>query len=146
MKRTETKQLPILEKDRKWHLIDLSGQILGRAVTGIAGLLIGKTKIVYAPHTDCGDYVVAINAGKIKVTGQKLQNKKFYHHTGYPSGLRQINLGEVMESDPAKSRELLESAEKDLKEAADYYSLIEVSTNLERVQKALAGELSDTAN
>ena len=102
MKRTETKQLPISEKDRKWHLIDLSGQILGRAVTGIAGLLIGKTKIVYAPHTDCGDYVVAINAGKIKVTGQKLQNKKFYHHTGYPSGLRQINLGEVMESDPAK--------------------------------------------
>lgn len=102
MKRTETKQLPISEKDRKWHLIDLSGQILGRAVTGIAGLLIGKTKIVYALHTDCGDYVVAINAAKIKVTGQKLQNKKYYHHTGYPTGLRQIGLEELMESNPVK--------------------------------------------
>jgi len=102
MKRTETKQLPISEKDRKWHLIDLSGQILGRAVTGIAGLLIGKTKIVYAPHTDSGDYVVAINAGKIKVTGQKLQNKKYYHHTGFPGGLRQIGLDEIIKSDPSR--------------------------------------------
>ncbi len=102
MKRTETKQLPIPEKDRKWHLIDLSGKILGRVVTGIAGLLIGKTKIAYAPHTDCGDYVVAINAGKIKVTGQKLQNKKYYHHTGFPGGLRQIGLDEVMKTDPPK--------------------------------------------
>lgn len=102
MKRTETKQLPILEKDRKWHLIDLSSQILGRVVTGIVGLLIGKTKIVYAPHTDSGDYVVAINAAKIKVTGQKLKSKKYYHHTGYPSGLRQISLDEVMKTDPSK--------------------------------------------
>lgn len=102
MKRTETKQLPISETDRKWHLVDLSGRILGRVVTGIAGLLIGKTKIAYAPHTDCGDYVVAINAGKIQVTGHKLQNKKYYHHTGYPGGLRQIGLDEVMKSDPTK--------------------------------------------
>ena len=102
MKRTETKQLPILEKDRKWHLVDLSGKILGRAITGIAGLLIGKTKTAYASHTDCGDYVVAINAGKIKVTGQKLQNKIYYHHTGYPTGLRQIGLAELMKTNPSK--------------------------------------------
>lgn len=102
MKRTETKQLPILEKDRKWHLVDLSGKILGRVVTGIAGLIIGKTKTAYAPHTDCGDYVVAINAAKIKVTGQKLQDKKYYHHTGYPTGLRQIGLEELLESNPTR--------------------------------------------
>ena len=77
MKRTETKQLPISEKDRKWHLVDLSGKILGRVVTGIAGLIIGKTKTAYAPHTDCGDYVVAINAAKNqgyrpKTSGQKV--------------------------------------------------------------------------
>ncbi len=76
--------------------------ILGRAVTGIAGLLTGKTKTLYAPHTDCGDYVVAVNAAKIKVTGQKLQNKKYYRHTGYPTGLRQIGLDELLEKDPAK--------------------------------------------
>ncbi|MBI5356022.1 50S ribosomal protein L13 [Candidatus Collierbacteria bacterium] len=102
MKRTETKQLPITENSRKWHLVDLSGQILGRAVTGIAGLIIGKTKTSYATHTDCGDYVVAINAGKIKVTGQKLQEKIYYRHTGYPTGLRQIGLDELMKKDPAK--------------------------------------------
>lgn len=102
MKRTETKQLPISGNSRKWHLVDLSGQILGRAVTGIAGLIIGKTKTSYAPHTDGGDYVVAVNASKIKVTGQKLKDKKYYHHTGFPTGLRQIGLDEVMKTNPAK--------------------------------------------
>jgi len=73
---------------RKWYLIDASGQILGRLATQIALLLRGKNKPFWSPHQDLGDYVVVINAAKIKVTGKKLKDKKYYRHSGYPGGLK----------------------------------------------------------
>lgn len=87
---------------RKWHLIDLDGQILGRASSKIAQILIGKNKVYFANNLDCGDYVVAINASKIKVTGKKRKNKIYFHHTGYPSGLREYSFEQVQEKDPSK--------------------------------------------
>jgi len=92
-----------------WHLIDLSGQTLGRVATQIAGLLMGKHKAAYFPNLDQGDYVVAINSDQIKVTGKKLADKKYYRHSGYPGGLKEVTLGEQMEKD---SRKVIEKAVK----------------------------------
>lgn len=92
-----------------WHLINLSGQTLGRISTQIAGLLMGKSKTAFSPNLDMGDTVVAINADQIKVTGKKMQNKKYYRHSGYPGGLREINLGELLAKD---SRKVIEKAVK----------------------------------
>ena len=88
--------------DQKWHLIDLDGQILGRVSAKISTLLIGKNKPTYRPNLDEGDFVVVINASKIKVTGKKLSEKKYYSHSGYPGGLKEINLENLMEKDPRK--------------------------------------------
>jgi len=95
MKKTE-------DISRCWHLIDLQDQILGRVSTQIAVILIGKNKPGYLPNFDSGDYVVAINAAKIKVTGKKLTDKIYSSHSGYPGGLRQINLGDLLKKDPRK--------------------------------------------
>jgi len=92
-----------------WHLIDLSGQTLGRISTQIAGLLMGKGKASFSPNLDLGDNVVAINADQIKVTGKKMLNKKYYRHSGYPGGLREISLGELIAKD---SRKVIEKAVK----------------------------------
>lgn len=94
-----TKQVDI---KREWHLVNLEGQILGRVVSEIAKLLQGKHKVYYTPQLDCGDYVVAINADKVKVSGRKETNKMFYHHSNYPSGLKQISFKEQMNKDPRK--------------------------------------------
>lgn len=74
---------------RRWHLVNLDGQILGRAATKIAGLLIGKHKPDFSPHLDSGDYVVVTNAAKVKVTGNKTEQKIYRWHTGYPGGFRE---------------------------------------------------------
>lgn len=87
---------------RNWHLIDLDGQILGRVASQISQLLIGKYKSYYAPNLDCGDHIVAINAEKIKVTGRKAKQKTYYHHSGYPSGLKAVTYEEQMVKDPRK--------------------------------------------
>ena len=87
---------------RRWHLIDLQDKILGRVSAQIAVMLIGKNKPNYQPNFDLGDYVVAINAAKIKVTGKKLIDKIYSSHSGYPGGLRQINLGDLLKKDPRK--------------------------------------------
>lgn len=87
---------------RKWHLIDLDGQILGRVSAKISTILIGKNKPTYLPNLEEGDFVVAINAAKIKVTGKKLTDKSYYSHSGYPGGLREITLGELLKKDPRK--------------------------------------------
>ena len=94
------------EIKRHWRSIDLNDQVLGRAATEIAVLLIGKEKPYFVPHLDCGDYVVAINAGKVKVTGKKRKQKIYYRHSGYPGGLKQIPFERMMEKDPAKVIEL----------------------------------------
>lgn len=90
------------EISRNWHLIDLDGQILGRAATNIATLLIGKNKPERAPNIDCGDYVVVINSSKFKVTGSKLSDKKYYRHSGYADGLKEEVLADLIEQNPEK--------------------------------------------
>jgi len=86
--------------DQKWYLIDAKGANLGRLSTKIAEILMGKHKPSYTPNVVTGDYVVVINAAKIKVTGNKLIDKKYYRHTGYPGGIKSENLKEMLEKHP----------------------------------------------
>lgn len=83
----------------EWILIDATGQTLGRVSTIIATRLMGKDKPNFTPHTLSGDYVIVINAAKIKVTGKKMTDKMYYHHSGYPGGLRETCLEEYMQKD-----------------------------------------------
>lgn len=87
------------EVTRKWYLIDAQDQTLGRLSTEIAQILLGKKKPMFTHHIDCGDYVVVINAESIKVTGKKLDDKKYYRHSGYPGGIKETTLKDRMESD-----------------------------------------------
>lgn len=86
---------------RRWILIDAAEAPLGRVATVIATHLTGKNKPIYTPHIDCGDYVVVINAGKVPVTGNKMLDKKYYSYSGFPSGLKEINLKDKLDKDPA---------------------------------------------
>ena len=85
---------------REWYLVDAQGQTLGRLATQIAATLRGKRKPEYTPHCDVGDFVVVVNAEKISVTGNKLADKKYYRHSGYPGGLRVRTLAEQLERRP----------------------------------------------
>ena len=85
---------------RRWHLIDFDGQILGRIATKVAGLLIGKHKPDFSPHLDCGDYVIVTNAAKVKVTGNKPDQKMYRWHTGYPGGFRERPFKKQMDLHP----------------------------------------------
>jgi large subunit ribosomal protein L13 len=85
---------------RKWWLIDLEGQVLGRAATRIAHILRGKHKATFTPHIDDGDFVVVINVDKVSLTGNKWENKVYYHHTGYVGGLKSATAREVRERCP----------------------------------------------
>ena len=87
---------------RKWHLIDAKGQILGRLATKVGQLLMGKNKVYYTPHLDCGDWVVVINAEKIAVSGKKSNNKIYRWHTGYPKGFRELTFKQMMAKNPLK--------------------------------------------
>lgn len=88
--------------ERKWYLVDASEATLGRLSTQIAVLLTGKSKPMFTKHIDCGDFVVVINADKLVVTGDKMETKKYYHHSGFPGGLRERTLKEQMDRDSAK--------------------------------------------
>lgn len=85
---------------RKWYVVDASEASLGRVATQVAKLLTGKDKPMFTKHIDVGDYVVVINAGKIKVTGEKLDTKMYYRHSQYPGALKEATLREKMEKDP----------------------------------------------
>lgn len=87
---------------RKWHLIDVRGQVLGRVATKIAQLLQGKHKTYYVPHLDCGDYVVVINCREIKLTGKKTLQKEYYHHSNYPGGFKVTSFAVQMQKDPRR--------------------------------------------
>ena len=89
-----------LEIERKWYVIDADGEILGRLATRIANILRGKNKPEYTAHVDTGDFVIVINSAKIKVTGKKLTDKKYYRHSGFPGGLKTTTLEELMEKNP----------------------------------------------
>ncbi|MCL6415932.1 50S ribosomal protein L13 [Aestuariirhabdus sp. Z084] len=87
---------------RDWFVVDASGKTLGRLSTEIARRLRGKHKAEYTPHVDTGDYIVVVNAEKIRVTGNKAQDKMYYRHTGYPGGLRSMNFNELVERAPER--------------------------------------------
>ncbi len=88
------------DADRKWYVVDATDKILGRLATEIATRLRGKHKPEFAPHMDMGDFIVVINADKVKVTGNKLSQKRYYKHSGYPGGLKSKSLSEMLERRP----------------------------------------------
>jgi large subunit ribosomal protein L13 len=85
---------------RDWYVVDAQGQTLGRLATRTAAILRGKHKPIYTPHVDCGDYVIIVNAEKVHVTGQKMRQKKYYRHSGYPGGLTEISLRDQLQKFP----------------------------------------------
>ena len=90
------------EVDRKWYVIDAEDKVLGRLATEVATLLRGKHKPIYTPHVDTGDYVIVINADKVKLTGTKWDNKIHASHTGYPGGRREVVYKEIREKHPER--------------------------------------------
>ena len=90
------------EVQQRWFLVDAEGRTLGRLATQIADTLRGKTKPEYTPHVDTGDFVVVVNAEKVRVTGKKLDDKLYYRHSGYPGGLKQRTLREQLERRPTE--------------------------------------------
>lgn len=100
LKTQTTTHLKPSEVKRNWWLIDLKGKTLGRVATQIANILRGKDKPTYSPHLDTGDFVVAINANQIKLTGKKLDDKKYYRHSGFPGGLKQQTAKEFLTRHP----------------------------------------------
>ena len=91
------------EISRQWWLIDASSMPLGKLAVVIADKLMGKSKVTYTPHIDNGDYVVVINAKDLVVTGDKMVQKKYYRHSGYPGGIKELKLKEVIEKDPSRA-------------------------------------------
>ena len=85
---------------RDWRLVDAEGKVLGRLATEVADLLRGKNKPIYTPHVDTGDFVVVVNADKIKLTGRKWEQKVYYRHSGYPGGLKSLTAKELLEKKP----------------------------------------------
>ncbi len=106
MSKTYLPSVQEAEASRKWHHIDASGKTLGRLATQLAVLLMGKHKRTFTPHMDCGDFVVVTNAAKIKVTGNKLEDKVYFTHSGYAKGGKEIPFKRQMENDPTKVIEL----------------------------------------
>ena len=90
------------EIKREWRVIDASGKTLGRLASQIATILRGKHKPIYTPWLDTGDYVIVVNASKVRVTGKKAEQKVYYRHSGYPGGLKSITLGQLMQKDPCQ--------------------------------------------
>jgi len=101
-----TRTVKASDVQRQWYLVDATGQTLGRLASRIAQILHGKGKPLYAPYMDVGDFVVVVNAERINVTGaHKLRDKFYYRHSGYPAGLRQVSLSEVLAKHPERALE-----------------------------------------
>ena len=92
--------------ERKWHVVDAEGKTLGRLASEVAKVLRGKNKAIYTPHIDTGDYVIVVNAEKIKVTGKKLDQKIYYHHSDYVGGMKETTLKEMLANKPERVIEL----------------------------------------
>jgi large subunit ribosomal protein L13 len=90
------------EIDHKWYLVNAEGKVLGRLSTELAKILKGKNKPIYTPHVDTGDFVVVVNAGKVTLTGKKLKDKIYYHHTGYPGGIKQMSAEKLLAKKPTE--------------------------------------------
>ena len=92
--------------ERKWYVVDATGHTLGRLASEVAKVLRGKNKPIFTPHVDTGDYVIVVNADKIKVTGKKMDQKIYYHHSDYVGGMKETTLKEMMDKKPEKVVEL----------------------------------------
>ncbi len=102
LQRPKTYQPKERDLQAEWHVLDAEGQVLGRLASQAARLLMGKHKPTYAPHLPVGDYVVIVNAAKVRVTGKKLTDKVYYHHTGYMGGIRAVPLREMLARHPER--------------------------------------------
>ena len=98
----ETKSYKSENVEKNWHLVDAQDKVLGRLAVKIATILSGKNKAQYSPNADLGDFVVVVNAEKVKVTGNKFSQKNYYHHTGYPGGLKTKSFEKMQEDSPEK--------------------------------------------
>ena len=98
----ETKSYKSGNVEKNWHLVDAEDKVLGRLAVKIATILSGKNKAQYSPNADLGDFVVVVNAEKVKVTGNKFSQKNYYHHTGYPGGLKTKSFEKMQEDSPEK--------------------------------------------
>jgi len=87
---------------RRWYLADADGKVLGRLASRVAAVLRGKRNPSFSPHVDTGDFVVVVNAAKIRLTGEKLTKKRYYRHTGYPGGVREARAGELLQKHPTR--------------------------------------------
>lgn len=122
---------------REWYLIDASTLPLGKLAVVIADKLMGKSKVTYTPHTDNGDYVVVINAKNIKVTGNKMVEKMYYRHSGFPGGLRALKLEEVIEKNPSYAiKEAVKGMIPKNKLAADRLARLRVFNGVEHAHTA----------
>ncbi len=90
----------VSEVNKKWYIIDVDGKTFGRQVVKIASILTGKNKPIYTPHMDTGDFVIIVNAKKVRISGDKLTSKKYYHYSGYPGGLRERTFEQMREKTP----------------------------------------------
>jgi large subunit ribosomal protein L13 len=88
--------------DPKWYLVNAEGKVLGRLSAELAKILKGKNKPTYTPHLDTGDFVIVVNAGKITLTGKKMKDKIYYHHTGHPGGIKEMNAEELLAKKPTE--------------------------------------------
>jgi len=98
----KTYSTKVSDIERQWHVIDASGEVLGRLATQAASLLMGKHKAIFSRNMDTGDFVVVINADKVRVTGNKAEQKVYYRHSGYPGGLKSIRFEEMMQTHPTR--------------------------------------------
>lgn len=92
--------------ERKWYVVDAEGKTLGRLASEVAKVLRGKNKPIFTPHVDTGDYVIIINASKIEVSGKKLEQKKYYRHSGYIGSLKETKLSDMLDTKPERVLEL----------------------------------------
>lgn len=106
IQRTTLPKVDAMEKSRQWHFLDASNQVLGRLASKIAVLLAGKHKRIFAPQTDCGDFVVVTNIDKVKITGNKAEDKFYFRHSGYAGGAKTIPYKRQMEQDSTRVLEL----------------------------------------
>lgn len=90
------------EVDRKWYVLDANGMVLGRLASRVAAYLRGKTKPVFTPNVDTGDFVIVVNVDKVRLTGRKLDEKVYYHHSGYPGGLKAETARELLNKNPER--------------------------------------------
>jgi len=90
------------EIEHKWYVVNAEGKVLGRLSTELAKILKGKNKPIYTPHVDTGDFVVVVNAGKVTLTGKKLKDKIYYHHTGYPGGIKEMSAEKLLAKKPTE--------------------------------------------